>query len=267
MAVRRYTVSELRKIVKESANEFKPVMGKNVEKDNKEINDKAYKEMSRDTKSYDGGAREKNNANGSFEYPNTDNKGMQDLRYDLISDDFKNRVKSQSKGYVSADAEKKHKNDDFGNASFDEIKGLDDRSKKMKDLEVDSKTNGLTSQHLDKKDVKDAIGERVFENKVTTIRFKNTTFITENHMLSRVPDNFKVEGKTFIMKDKMNNEYLVEWAEEPKVTNRTKINEQKNRIQELFNYKRGESNTNSQSRLTEEKKISDMLGKARALMK
>ena len=65
----------------------------------------------------------------------------------------------------------------------------------------------------------------------------------------------------------MNNEYLVEWAEEPKVINRTKINEQKNRIQELFNYKRSESNTNSQSRLTEEKKISDILGKARALMK
>ena len=31
MAIRTYKVSELRSIVKESANEFKPVMGKNVE--------------------------------------------------------------------------------------------------------------------------------------------------------------------------------------------------------------------------------------------
>ena len=86
-------------------------------------------------------------------------------------------------------------------------------------------------------------------------------------MLSRVPDNFKVEGRKFIMKDKNNNEFLVEWSEEPKITNRTKINEQKNRIQELFNYKRSESTTSSQSRLTEETKFSDILGKARKLMK
>lgn len=267
MAIRTYKVSELRSIVKESANEFKPVMGKNVEKDNKSINDKAYKDMEKETKSYDGGARDNHNKNGEFEHPQTDNKGMHDLKYDLISDDFKERVKSQSKGYVSADAEKKHKDDEFGNADFNEMKGLEGRQKEMKRNEVDSKTNGLTSKELDRRAVSGVTGERVFENKVVTIRFKNTTFITENHMLSRVPDNFKVEGRKFIMKDKNNNEFLVEWSEEPKITNRTKINEQKSRIQELFNYKRSESTTSSQSRLTEETKFSDILGKARKLMK
>ena len=86
-------------------------------------------------------------------------------------------------------------------------------------------------------------------------------------MMQRIPDTFKVEGKKFIMKDKVNNEYLVEWGEEPKVTNKSKINEQKNRIHQLFNYERGESTTSSQSRLTEDTKFSDILGKARKLMK
>jgi hypothetical protein len=268
MAVRTYSMQELRRIVKESVNEFEPKFGsKNLQKDNKSINDKAYKESGTRTKDYDGGARDNHNKNGEFEHPQTDNKGMHDLKYDLISDSFKDRVKSQSKGYVSADAEKKHKDDEFGNADFNEMKGLDGRQKEMKRMEVDSKTNGLTSKELDRRAVSGVTGERVFENKLTTIRFKNTTFITENHMLSKVPDNFKIEGKSFIMKDKVNNEYLVEWGEEPKVTNKSKINEQKNRIHQLFNYERGESTTSSQSRLTEDTKFSDILGKARKLMK
>ena len=263
MAIRTYKVSELRNIVKESASEFKPVMGKNVEKDNKSINDKAYKDMEKETKSYDGGARtEKKNIN----YPSDDNWGMQDLQYNNMNQQFKDKVKSQLKGYVSADAEKKHKNDPYGNADFTEFKGMEEKSKDLQKGKDVAKQIGLTSREINKKDFEKQ-QESVFENKVVTIRFKNTTFITENHMLSRVPDNFKVEGRKFIMKDKNNNEYLVEWSEEPKITNRTKINEQKNRIQQLFNYERSESTTSSQSRLTEETKFSDILGKARKLMK
>lgn len=263
MATRSYSVSELKKIVKESANEFKPVYGKNVEKDNKEINDKAYKDMEKETKAYDGGARnEKKNIN----YPFSDNRGMEDLQYNNMNDTFKDKVKSQLKGYVSSDAEKKHKDDPYGNAEFNDIKGIEDKTKELQKGKDVAKQIGLTSREINKKDFED-LQKSVFENKMFTIKFKNTTFITENHMLSRVPDNFKVEGKKFIMKDKMNNEYLVEWHEEPIVTNKTKIIEQKNRIQELFNYKRGESNTTNESRLTEDKKFSDILGKARKLMK
>lgn len=261
---RSYSVSELKRIVAESADEFKPKFGlKDLQSDNKKINDKAYKDMEKETKSYDGGARnEKKNIN----YPFSDNRGMEDLQYDNINDDFKKRVKSQMKGYVSVDAETKHKNDSYGNSEFNEIKGIEDKAKELQKGKDVAKQIGLTSKEINKKDFEDN-QKSVFENKVTTIRFKNTTFITENHMLTKVPDNFKIEGKTFVMKDKVNNEYLVEWYEEPIVTNRSKINEQKNRIQELFNYKRSESNTTNESRLTEDKKFSDILGKARKLMK
>ena len=92
-------------------------------------------------------------------------------------------------------------------------------------------------------------------------------------MLSKVPDEFKVEGKTFIMKDSSNNEYLVEWtADKPNVTkrlNKTVVNEEMNRIKALYNYKSKDyfNNTTPKSRVNENKEFSDVLGRARQLMK
>ena len=66
--------------------------------------------------------------------------------------------------------------------------------------------------------------------KISVLNFKNTTFLNESHMISRIPDEYKVEGKKFIMEDKNNTEYLVEWSEEPKILNTTKSNEQQARL-------------------------------------
>ena len=265
MSVKQYSVRELRAIVSESATEFTPKLGTNVEKDNKTINDKAYKDMEQATKSYDGGARNESSKKPRISY--SDNRGMQDLEYDNINKDFKEKVKSQLKGYVSKDAENKHKKDPFGNAEFTEIDGMDEKNKTLRNGKHIAKEIGLTSREINKKDIEDQT-HSVFENKkIARLKFKNTTFLTENHMLTKVPDDFKVDGRKFSMRDKHDNEYLVEWGETPKVSCITKINEQKNRIQELFNYKRGESNTSCASRLTEENKVTDMLNKTRQLMK
>ena len=142
-----------------------------------------------------------------------------------------------------------------------------DDVKMIKDGETTAKEIGLTSREIPKKKFEDQ-HKTVDESKTMKLTFKNTTFLTEQHMLSRVPDNYKVEGKKFIMRDKMNHEYLVEWhvEDDPYVLNKTQINEQQNRIKELFNYKRGESNTTNAMRLTEDKKVNDMLNKARKLM-
>ena len=92
-------------------------------------------------------------------------------------------------------------------------------------------------------------------------------------MLSKVPDELKVEGKRFIMKDTADNEYLVEWTDkEPNVTkklNKTQVNEEMKRIKSLYGYKSKDyfTTTNSQSRMNENKEFSDMLNKARKLMK
>ena len=263
MAIRKYNVSELRRIIAESANEFKPIMGKGVEKDNKTNNEKAYKEMEKATEKYDGGATKKGE---KHPYPNNDNKGMQDLEYTNMNDDFKKKVQAQMKGYVSADAEKKHKNDEFGNADFNEITNMKEKNQEMANGKQKAKEIGLTSREIDKKEF-DKQSKTVFENRVSTLKFKNTVFLTEQHMMQRIPDSFKVEGKKFIMKDKVNNEYLVEWSEEPKILCTSKINEQQNRIKELFAYKSNVQHSTSQTRIEENNKFNDVLDKARFLMK
>jgi hypothetical protein len=81
----------------------------------------------------------------------------------------------------------------------------------------------------------------------------------------------KVEGKKFIMRDKADNEYLVEWSnKEPNVTkkvNMTLVNEQKNRIKELWGYKSAESmRTTPSFRVQEGNEFKDMVDRARKLM-
>lgn len=263
MAIRQYSVSELKQIIAESANEFKPVMGKGVEKDNKTNNEKAYKESGKKTEKYDGGVKKNSTRH---DYPNNDNRGMQDVEYTNMTDDFKKRVHSQMKGYASANAEKLHKDDDFGNADFNEITNMKEKNRTMDAGKQKAKEIGLTSREIDKKEFEKQ-SKSVFENKTSVLKFKNTVFMTEQHMMQRIPDDFKVEGKKFIMKDKNDNEYLIEWAEEPKVLCTSKINEQTNRIKELFTYKSNVKHTSSQSRITENTNFNNMLDKTRTLMK
>lgn len=267
MQNRRYSVGEMRHIIQESAKEFKPVMGSNVEKDNKTINDKAYQDSKARTAKYDGGAK---NEKKNILYPQSDNKGMQDLKYTNMSKEFSDKVKSQIKGYTSADNEKKHKDEPLGNAKINDIKGMDDRAKAFKKGKDVASEIGLTSRELDKKDIEELTKTIYNESKkVSRLNFKNTIFISENHMMTKIPDDYKVEGKKFIMKDKENKEYIVEWHTEksPIVINRTKVINEHNRIQQLFHYKSGESKTTAQSRLNEDVQVNEMLNRVKQLMK
>jgi hypothetical protein len=201
---------------------------------------------------------------------------MSDLTYDNINKPFQDRVKSQMKGYVSKDAEDKHKNDEFGNATFDNdgniynaAKDHADAVKKGKDAAVEI---GLTGSKLNKSEVekqRETMGE---SKKIKMLTFKNTQFISEGHMMSRIPDEYKTEGNKFIMKDSSDNQYLVEWhKEEPMVTkkpNMTLVNEQKERMKQLWGYKSAEAKTSTSNfRVQEDKSFADMVDKARKLMK
>lgn len=262
---RLFSIGDLRGMIQEAAEEFQPVLGDNVEKENKKNNKEAYKDIMDATKKYDGGV--KNESNKKPQYPHTDNLGMHNLEYENMNPEFQKRVKAQMKGYVSAEAEKLHKNDEFGNAEFHEIEGMEDHEKEHAKNKAKAKQIGLTSREIDPKEFENQKHSVYENNKLYQIKFKHTEFITENHMLSKVPDDFKVNGRKFIMKDMKNKEYIVEWADEPKVTCTTKINEQKQRIKELFAYQRPNSSTSNASRMNENKQINDMLGKARRLMK
>ena len=288
MEIKKYKVGDLKesirkrseklesvskKSVLEAKNEFEPVFGKNVPKDNKKINDDAYKDIKKETGDYDGGLGA-DFKKGSAVTP-ANNRGMSDLDYDSISKPFKDKVKSQIKGYPSAEAEKLHKNDEFGNAYYDSnnlSKDIEDHAKEAKKEKDKSKTDGLVSSKYKKETEENS--DTMFESKkISKIQFKHTQFISEGYMLSKVPDEFKVEGKRFIMKDNADNEYLVEWTgKKPNVTkklNKTQINEEMNRIKALYGYKSADyfTSTNAQSRISENKEFSDMLNKARKLMK
>ena len=107
--------------------------------------------------------------------------------------------------------------------------------------------------------------------KIKMLTFKNTQFISEGHMMSRIPDEYKKEGSRFVMKDSADNQYLVEWhTNEPMVTkkpNMKLVNEQKERIKQLWGYKSAEAKTSTSSfRVQEDKGFNDMVNKARKLM-
>lgn len=263
-----YRVGDLRKVIKESANEFKPVVGN---KDNKKINGEAYKSVSNSTKDYDGGL---GRAKGAAVTPDM-NQGMSDIRYDKTSDEFKKRTQSQLKGYPSKQAEDLHKNDEFGNAIFDnDIKRFKDHAKDSKKIKDAIKLQGLTGRTLSMKDVEDD-NETMFESKrIDKLNFKNTKFLSEGHMLSKIPDHYKVDGNKFIMSDSDGTSYIVEWHKDdkPLVEKRLSkklVNEEFNRIKELFNYNPKDKNkiTTCGKRVDENKNFTDVLEKARELMK
>lgn len=274
-----YRVGDLRKIIKESAtnNEFKPVYGSGVQDDNKKINRQAYKEIEKETSSYDGGIKDSKPNKKSGTVTPTENSGMSDLEYDGISKPFKEKVKSQLKGYTSAENEKLHKDDDFGNAEFDSSNESETFSKHAKELKKEKdklRGTGLTGNTKDKSEV-GKNSETMFESKkMKNIKFKHTEFISEGHMLSKVPDEFKVEGNKFVMSDSEGNSYIVEWHknESPDVEkriNKKMVNEELNRIKNLYNYRNKDyfKTTNNKNRINENCEFSNMIDKARKLMK
>ena len=272
--VTKISVGELRRVLNEEAkNEFKPVVF--GDKESESINRKAYNDIKKETEKYDGGlTKDKKNVGGGINA--TDNLGMHDLRYDSINKPFMDRTKSQMKGYVSKDAEDKHKDDEFGNATFDNDGKIYDAAKDHAEAAKQGKDTaaeiGLTSSNLKKDDI-EKNDKTMYENKnkIKMLSFKNTQFISEGHMMSRIPDEYKTEGNKFIMRDSADNQYLVEWhANEPNVTkkpNMTLVNEEKERMKQLWGYKSTEAKTSTSSfRVQEDKEFSDMVKKARKLM-
>lgn len=272
--IKSIKVGELRRILsEESKNEFKPVVFGDVE--SKRINGKAYNDIKKETEKYNGGIGNKPQNKKNTAYLN-DNKGMQDLEYDSINKPYNERVKSQMKGYTSKMAEDMHKNDEFGNASFDKkcdfYTAAKNHASELKSKKDKASEIGLTGRKISKDDIRknsQTIGE---SRKIKQLKFKNTYFLSEGHMVSLIPDEYKKNGKRFIMRDGKDNQYLVEWnGNTPDITKRVNmniVNEEKKRIQELWGYKSSESiNSTPQSRLSEGKKFGEMIDKARKLIK
>ena len=233
-----FKVGDIRQLIQESSSEFKAKLGDKVESENKKNNDKALKDSENINKEHYG---EKLEAPKIAKYEKIDgNKTTTDVRLDGdVSDKTKARIKAQAEGYTS-EAEKNNgieKSGDFekNKEIFDGIKKTGEQMEKNRE---EFAHLGIQGHNMPKEMTHYA---NLYENKnIKTIYFKKTEFINEEHMISRIPDEFKCEGKMFRMKDKVDNEYLIEWQD-----NKANILEHKNihgrdeaieKMRYLFNY-------------------------------
>lgn len=269
-----YKVSDLKALIAESSNEFKAKLGPGVESGDKANNGKAYKDAEKRAKDYDGGLAD------SIEVAKYDktkegdhNRTTLDYEVDNVDQKYKDRIKAQAEGYTSV-AEKENgieKQGDFeGNKNI--FKGITDDSDAWKDERAKRDHSGIVARTYDKERFEH---DSLYENKnIKTAYFKKTTFLNEEHMRSRIPDEFKIEENVFKMKDKTGNEYLLEWsngkAEIIGHNNKQGMNESIERMKGLFNYKSSDyfKGTTVNSRLMEENDgFKETLDKMRKIIK
>lgn len=291
-----FKVSDLKRLISESSSEFKPVLGPNVEKDNKSINGKAYDDAKKMAKDFDGSLG-KNVGGQGVKYEKTDaNRTTLDYTPENATDSYRKRVKAQVKGYTS---EAEMNNDIEKAADFSDneniYNGIKDSGKEIHDNEEDMKKSGLQAREWPEEvfkkeemyESKDGFDMRQMINRISsfengksqinehknikTVFFKKTEFLTEGHMLSRIPDEFKNEGNTFKMKDKTGNEYLVEWRDNKGVilehNNKQGFNESINRMKDLYSYSSKDTKTSLESRLNEDNNFNSTLNSARKIIK
>lgn len=307
-----YKVSDIRSMIQESSNEFKAKLGPGVKSGNETNNGKAYKDAEKRAKDYDGGlADEIKVAKYDKTKEGDHNRTTLDYEVDNVDQRYKDRIKAQALGYTSK-AEMENgieKQGDFeGNKRiFDAIK---DDADEWKDEREMVKRTGLTARTTpedtfkhdslyekkegkkkaepegwrdpvrrgiwpkEENDEKEEKKETNESKNVKTAFFKKTTFLTEGHMMSRIPDEFKVEENVFRMKDKTGNTYLLEWkngkAEIISHSNKQGMNESIERMKSLYNFKASDyyKNTTSSSRLNEENEgFTNTLDKARKIIK
>ena len=266
MEQRTFLVKDLKRMISESASEFKPVIGPHVTSDNKKNSEKAYKEAEKQAKELDGGLKDPKK--GKLADKEDANRTTLDYNPRTEPDkNFKEKVKAQAKGYTST-MEEKNKIEKA--AEFDEdskifnqlTKSSDELNKQKEDLAH----SGLVSQNLPKQE-KNTMYETTLKPK--RLVFKHTRFVNESYMLSRIPEEYKKDGQIIHMKDMNGNEYIVECQASSTgyietnikgYSNKELMNEQIKRISELMGYKTGDNLTESvkQSRADNDKNFENM---------
>ena len=273
------TVKAIKGLVKESSNEFKAKLGPNVESEDRKNNGKAYSDAKKRAKDYDGGLADEVGEKKAKYEKQDGNKTTLDYNPENATPEYKKRVHAQVKGY-SSEKEMNNGLEKSGDFSDNEniYQGLKDAGEKMQGNEKAFKKTGLQAREMpdyvfDKESMyesKDGINMRQMINhlsdaeksankpineNIKTIYYKKTKFITENHMISKIPDDFKQNGMKFNMKDCDGNIYLVEWrnnkANVVSHSNKVKLDEEFERMKHLMSYKSSDTKTTYADRLNE----------------
>lgn len=142
---------------------------------------------------------------------------------------------------------------------------FDDEDEAQKYAERTKKENPNYQVQVDDRKVNDSDikDDNVNEAKqIKRLTFKNTTFLDESHVLSKVPEDYKVDENRFYMRDKTGTDYLVECAADPfgyihmevvRKYNAKTINEELEKMKRLAGYKYSDDN-----KKVDTKKLEDM---------
>lgn len=269
------TVGEMKKIIAESSNEFKAKLGPGVESKEREINGKAISDEKKRVKDFDGGLSKEVGEDKAKYEKTDDNRTTLDYEPENATPEYRSRVHAQALGYTSEQEMNNgiEKSGDFSDNEniYKEFKKSGEEHQANVKL---AKTSGLVGRELPEKtfdkdnmyESKDGFDMRqmmnrlsnnmtkncVSENQIKTIHFKKTEFLSERHMISKIPDDFKIEGTSFKMKDKDANEYIIEWKNNRAYVVshicKDQLNEEMNRMKQLMSYKSSDSMTTSSSR-------------------
>lgn len=272
MASRTYTIGELKQLIAESAGEkpsdFKPKMFKNGTDQSKQALNKA-----KNNAKTLGSSLQEGDDIKDLPARVDDNKTTVHTRVENVpTEKEQETVEAQIKGLPSTLASTKDHNADYsGNERF--LKNLKKDVAEKTEKELIAKTSGLTSKELKDRLEAQTMVKTTNESKhIAVLNFKGTTFLNEEHMISRIPDDYKVDGQRFKMRDASDNEFIVEWNEgEANILsyeNKTKLNESIAKMKRLSNYMSSDQfkKSSPQSRLNETKEFSKILDRTRNIM-
>ena len=274
------TVKAIKKLISESSQEFKAKLGPNVESKDKEINDKAYSDAKKRAKDFDGGLdKELGEEKIESDFHVDDyNKSLMDYTPSNANDDYRKRVKKE---FVNGDENNEKLYNDFKKRGEElqqnekDLKKSGLQASKWPDDVFDEKTMYESKEGFDMRKMLNHMSnlgniekKNISETNIKTVFFKKTEFLNESHMISKIPDDFKVNGTSFRMKDKSGNEYLIEWNNNKAYVigheYKDKLNEEFSRMKELMGYKTSDSKTNYSQRLNEgEENFRSTLNKVR----
>ena len=267
-----YKLSEFCQVLRESQQtkqEFNAKKGETVDRENKK-NGKAVEDILDQTKEYDGGVQDKPQKREDPRDLKDYNKDMLGWRYTIPPNEkFIKDTEARVRGFASEDNEKnskikeENKGLDFeGNEEY--LKNREEVEKDRHDALMARKLSGLRTSkenELNDGETEDRIEKRnktIFnENKkMKRLHFNKTVFLNEEHMIKKIPDDMKIDGNKFYMKDSAGNEYLIECVKDKVLNdvihtnvvdyrNKEKINESFKRMKELYSYKSSDNEQNS----------------------
>lgn len=269
MTERVYTINELKTLISESTSEFKARLGDGVTAANKKENSSAYADAKKKSKKLDGGSKE---TKSQIHDKEDGNKTTLDYAMEAnCGDDFRDKIKAQAEGYTST-LEKKNGIEKDPSLEFSDktYKQFAKAGREMADNKVKAKSAGLTASKLPKETFEKE-GLYKESKKIAVLNFKNTTFLNESQMVSRIPDDYKTEGNRFKVKDAGANEFIVEWVDgEANILsyeNKKKLNESIALFNKLSQYNSASQfkKTTTSSRLNENHEFSKILNNARIM--